>query len=367
MLDFTSSLYLGLQHSSWSLKPWETLSLGKPAALDEPLITHKLASRLAKLIGCERATLATSTLHLFWDLFGITNNNKVSIYLDRGAYPIAQWGVERAAMRGVPVHIFQHHDPNALEIHLQKDALKKRLPIVIANGFCPGCGSPAPIKEYLECIENFGGRLILDDTQAIGVLGQHPCSKSPYGKGGGGILNYLAVDNPNVMVICSLAKSFGVPIAVLAGNSKDIKGFEAKSKIRLHCSPPAIGLLHAAEQALDINESNGHNLRQRLALLVYHFLKKLRKSNLPITKGFFPVKTMSLSSANKADILWIHNNLLNLGIKTVLHTNHKEQQESISFLITAQHCIEDLDYLVEKLLLTTKRLNGKIKDKFYDN
>lgn len=47
--------------------------------------------------GCEMATLSSSTLHLFWDLFGALARGRVAIYMDAGTYPIARWGVERAA------------------------------------------------------------------------------------------------------------------------------------------------------------------------------------------------------------------------------------------------------------------------------
>jgi 8-amino-7-oxononanoate synthase len=93
MLDFTSALYLGPQHSMGSLRPWSQLTTGAPAALIRPPGSDTVADQLARLQGCERGTLATSTLHLFWDLFGILAGCRVAIYLDAGAYPIAWWGL----------------------------------------------------------------------------------------------------------------------------------------------------------------------------------------------------------------------------------------------------------------------------------
>ena len=69
MLDFTSSLYLGFRHASHELRPWAQLTTGAPAALVEPATATHVAQRLAALQGCQRATLATSSLHLFWDVF----------------------------------------------------------------------------------------------------------------------------------------------------------------------------------------------------------------------------------------------------------------------------------------------------------
>jgi hypothetical protein len=253
MLDFTSALYLGLRHASWSLRPWAQLTTGAPAALVAPPGARAVADALAALQGCQRGTLAPSTLHLFWDLFGMLPNHGVAIYISGGTYPIARWGVERAAARGVPVRSFPHHDAAALWRQLQRDASRQLRPVVVADGLCPDCGAPAPVAAYLENVRAFGGLLILDDTQALGVLGSAPKPDAPYGHDGGGSLPWSGVGGPDVLVGSSLAKGFGVPVAVLAGSETMIGRFKATSETRVHCSPPSLAVIHAAEGALEVN------------------------------------------------------------------------------------------------------------------
>jgi len=101
VLDFTSALYLGLRHPSPSLRSWSELTTGKPAALESPPLSTAIAGRFAALVGCESAVPIASTLHLFWDLFGLLASDWVRIYMDEGTYAIARWGVERAPARGV--------------------------------------------------------------------------------------------------------------------------------------------------------------------------------------------------------------------------------------------------------------------------
>jgi 8-amino-7-oxononanoate synthase len=62
MLDFTSALYLGLEHASWSLPGWERLTLGKPAALQEVPGADQVQRELAEVTGCERVLLGASVL-----------------------------------------------------------------------------------------------------------------------------------------------------------------------------------------------------------------------------------------------------------------------------------------------------------------
>src|SRR5215470_5323528 len=129
VLDFTSALYLGLRHASVSLRPWAQLTGGVPYALGTPPLARIVAQQLAGLIGTERATLARSTLHAFWDLFVILADG-APIYVDASAYPIAQWGIERAAGRGVPAHRFARHDPDDLRRRLRATLHARSRPIV---------------------------------------------------------------------------------------------------------------------------------------------------------------------------------------------------------------------------------------------
>src|SRR5262249_8236621 len=146
-----SALYLGFRHPSKSLRPWAALSAGMPAALAAPPGAARIARALAALQGCAAATLAASTLHLFWGLFLIlADDGTVAIHVDGAAYPISGWGVERAAWHGVPVCSFPHHDTASLQRRAAACARRGLRPLVVTDGVCPGCGRVAPLDGYLQ-------------------------------------------------------------------------------------------------------------------------------------------------------------------------------------------------------------------------
>ena len=58
------------------------------------------------------------------------------------------------------------------------DVRAGRQPIVVTDGYCPSCGRPAPVRAYADLVRGTGGYLVLDDTQALGVLGAAP-TKAP--------------------------------------------------------------------------------------------------------------------------------------------------------------------------------------------
>ena len=347
LCDLTGACYLALQHARDELRPWDQLTSGAPAAMTSCSDAEALAESLASVQGRERAVLGPSTLHLYADLFGLLSAKGIAVYVDAGAYPISRWGVERAAGRGVPVRQFAHHDPAALRDQIEADAGYRLRPIVVADGFCTICGEPAPIGAYIEAVHAFGGQLILDDTQALGILGHAPTADAPYGRGGGGSLRWHGLEGSEVLVISSMAKGFGVPLAVLAGSEAMVRWFEAESETRVHCSPPCRAVTHAAEHALAVNESDGDAIRLRLAERVQQFRSGIHAAGFSASGGLFPVQT--LAPLADLDGPRLHDHLEQRGIRTLLLDRHAGRSARVMLLFTARHSPQDIQHVVAGL------------------
>ena len=336
MLDFTSSCYLGIQHDSQSLKPWQNLTTGRPAALFNPRAYRRVARKIAKLQGQEDGVVAASTLHLFWDVFGVLGKANCMTFVDAETYPIAQWGVERFACQGNPVIQFRHHNSEHL-CHLLKTRLQDgQRPIVMSDGWCTDCGRLAPLQEYLGCMRPYHGLLIVDDTQALGILGRHPNPDLPYGVGGGGSLRYLEIDGPDIILISSLAKGFGVPMAVMSGSHQLIAKFKELSETRVHCSSPSWADIHAAEHALSVNQRQGDWLRQQLCQRVQYFKKELLKIGIKTKGSIFPVQKLLLPDTLNVNALYL--TLQRAGLSTLLVKKTSDSQAAeIVFVLRANH------------------------------
>jgi 8-amino-7-oxononanoate synthase len=347
LLDFASSLYLGLRHSSRLVPSWEQLTSGKPAALSLPPGAAEVSRRLAHLQVCESATVAPSTLHLFWDLFGTFGKRPLTIYVDAETYPIALWGVERARARGACVHRFAHHDADDLRRLLRERAQTDCFQIVVTDGFCTDCGRIAPLPEYMTAVRSFDGYLVVDDTQALGIFGERNGSKFPFGVGGGGLFLWHRLSDPNALAISSLAKAFGVPMAALVGNATMVRRFIEMSETNVHCSPPSAAVLNAARRALEINRRAGDVLRQRLFLAVSAFRRRLREAGLSCIGGLFPVQTLDVPDHLARGI---HRRLQQDGVQSVLRRAHSGGGARVSFIITARHRQRDVDQATSMVL-----------------
>jgi len=341
MLDFTSALYLGIEHRGGELAPWRALTTGRPAALEASTDEHRLGAALASLVGCPAALLGASTLHLFWDLFGVLAERQIAVFVDDGTYPIAGWGAERAAGLGVPVRRFARHDPEALRRELGRAEAGRR-PIVVTDGFGPVRGGAAPLGDYLAATREREGWLVIDDTQALGILGERADTGTPYGRGGGGSLRYHGLGGEDIVVVSSLAKAFGAPLAMIAGAARFVDRFERRSETRVHTSPPSASAFTAAHRALAANAAEGDARRSRLARTVCRFRERLAAPRLHAAGGTFPVQELRAREVNGRSL---YEGLLRRGVRAVLARSPRGAP-AVRLLFTTQHSDDDVDAAV---------------------
>ncbi len=346
MADFTSALYLGLRHPSASLPGWPALTLGRPAALAEPRGAWDVAAALAQLQGTAAATLLPSTLHLFWDLLRqLARQSSSVLLLDAGAYPILHWAAEGAGAAGAQVRRFAHHDVAALAPLAAQAAQAGLRPIIVCDGFCPGCNRAAPLQAYARIAAAGGGTLVLDDTQALGVLGRGPSDECPYGHGGGGSLRWHGLAGAPVIVGASLAKGFGAPLAALSGSAALIAQFVHDSPTRLHCSPPSMASIQAAQAALLANAQTGARWRARLLRLVQRLRAIVVRAGLDVVGTLpFPVQSfLSRHAPGPAALAHLLRRLQLGGVRALLTRGCLGLAPRLSFVITARHCNAQID------------------------
>jgi 8-amino-7-oxononanoate synthase len=161
------------------------------------------------------------------------------------------------------------------------------------------------------------------------------------------MLPQYQIDGPDVLAISSLAKGFGAPVAVLSGSRAAVEEFKANSETRVHCSPPSVAVIRAAEHALRVSYKQGDRLRLRLASLVMRFRRGAQAGGLEFTGGLFPVQT--LAPASKAETVRLYERLLHKGVRTVLRGARHGQDPRLSFVITARHTPEAIDRAVSAL------------------
>ncbi len=218
-------------------------------------------------------------------------------------------------------------------------------PVIVCDGFCTGCNRVAPLPAYARIAAASGGTLVLDDTQALGVLGHAPSSACPYGHGGGGSLRWHGLRAAHVLVGASLAKGFGAPLAALSGQASLIERFVNDSQTRLHCSPPSIASLQAAQAALVANLHPGQRWRARLLLLVQRLRATVMHSGLDAV-GMLPFPVQSFVSRHAPGAAAFTRLLQRLhagGVRALLTRGCQGLAPRLSFIVTTRHSPAQID------------------------
>lgn len=352
VLDFTSALYLGLQHPSSSLPPWQALTLGKPAVLESPPGMQAVERELAALTGCDDAVLSSSTLHAFVDLFAMLAERDTTIVLDRNSYPIAQWVARQAAVPGRRVTVLGGEGRSEVKRAVSRAQTART--VIVTDGLSPATGIVSPLGFYANLAAESGGLLVVDDTQAFGVLGESASRSAPYGIGGGGSLRHAGIRSDRVVVVNSLAKAFGVPMAMVGGNHRLIETLRRTALTRVHCSPPSMAVIGAAAHALQLNRHHGDTLRDRLARRVAQLRSGLRELGLAASRSLFPVQPIRLTRGMAATV---HSRLLQRRVRAVL-SGRPLFRAQVSLLVTTRHTPDDIDAAIACLAWATGAETG---------
>lgn len=351
--DFRSALYLGLRHPWGTLRPWPALTTGQPPVLDVPAGSRTVASMLAEMISVESALLTRSTLHALVDVAAVVGRRSAGVLVDAGAYPLSGLAFGAA---GLTTERFGHHDPADLARRLARVG-RSGAPLVVADGICPCCGRVAPLAAYADLTRGAGGVLLVDDSQALGVLGSRPAFGSPYGSGGGGTLRWAAVPPAGTVVVASLAKGFGVPVAVLAGGRGLVERIAGEGPLRRHASGPSAADVAAAEQAIVTNLAVGETLRARLLRLVRRLRGGLARLGLSSPSGIFPVQSVGPFARPVAAGLW--SELRRRGVTTLLTRACRGAGLMLTVLLTAAHRPRDVDVAVQALAAAAAARTGR--------
>jgi 8-amino-7-oxononanoate synthase len=325
-LSFMMAGYLGIDHGAWlraegtsHSRSWG-LALASPRSVAADRLTLHLEAALAKTTGLEAALVGPSTLHLMCDLLATLAGRTGTVLVEAGAYGISKLAAERCRGRGARVLTYR----GAL-----KDALRRsggRRPVVVMDSMSPG-GVPTPVGETLELCARIGGTLILDDSQGFGLLGTSRPGHC-YGSGGGGTLAHLGrARGAPVVVVASLSKSFGVPLAFAAGGQRVIKRLRVRGDTSWSSSPPDLVSVQAALRSLEINRTVGDRLRATLAESV-----DLLGCGAGLEgEAAFPIRGWRLPSPRRA--MQCHAALAAAGVRALLDAH----VGAVRFVVTAAH------------------------------
>jgi 7-keto-8-aminopelargonate synthetase-like enzyme len=342
-LDFTSSAFLGFQPRSVTL---ERVTTGRPAALGASALVRAAERALASLTEFPRVWLSPSTLHLLMDLLLNCKQRSLGLVLERDAYPLLREPA-RALAGSLGLRWFERGSSASLTRVLR--ALPRGRAVVLAETLKTEAPYLAPLADYAQSCQEHGALLVLDDSQGSGLLGK-PCSTSMFGCGGQGALARFAFPKYRVVLLASLAKSFGVPAAFAAGTEQLIESFFSSGLMALHASPASEHDAVLVIGTLRANARHGDLRRARLAERIRTLRALCHERGLPLIRSPLPLQRLSSQPAACAQRTW--RGLRRLGIHSLLLRGTDPQRLAVAFVLRADHRIHELHRLAQALTRT---------------
>lgn len=244
--------------------------------------------------------------------------------------------LEAAHALPVPLHSFEHAQPNALQHLLQKYLRMGERPLIATDGIFPVYGRLAPLPEYAELAQRYHGQLWVDDAHGMGLLGTN----------GRGCAEYWALPADVLAFGGTFSKAFGAYGGIVPGDAALIQQIKTGTILTGSTAPMAAGAA-AASVGMQLLGAESP-LRPLLHRNTLHLKRGLAKLGFVVEENPVPIVAFSLPST--AQMKSIQQQLMQRGIYIQL-TSYKGADATgvLRIVVSAQHSLEQVDCLCSSL------------------
>ncbi|KAI8976903.1 pyridoxal phosphate-dependent transferase [Pilobolus umbonatus] len=281
LMNLATTNYLNLiaseqirEKAIYTLKNYGVGSCGPPGFYGTIDVHMELEKDIAKFLGTEDAIIYAQGFS--------TISSVIPAFAKRGDYLVVDDGVSFAIQKGVQIsrsiiRYYKHNDMEDLErvlndVQHEHVKNKKRLTrrFIVSEGLSANYGDIAPLDKLVELKKKFKYRLILDESQSIGVLGHR----------GAGLTDLYNIDAKEVdMIVGSLSNAICGSGGFCVGNVEIVDHQRLSgSAYCFSASMPAM-LAVSASEAFRIIEQQP-NLLKELAERVSSFRQVLTHKSL---------------------------------------------------------------------------------------
>ena len=206
-----------------------------------------------------------------------------AVFIDETAHFSIRDAVYSALL---PVHTFKHRDPEDLARKLRAGLKPGDVPLVMTDGIFPTFGLIAPVPEFLEVLEPYGGYLCLDDSHAVGHLGPN----------GRGTYDHFGVKNERCFYAGTMSKAFGGHGGFIPASRAFIEHIKATCGAYPGATPSPTPAMAASIKGLEIVAREPQR-RERLKRNVVRIKTGLKKLGFEVNDNPVPIAAWALKSA----------------------------------------------------------------------
>lgn len=295
----------------------------------------KLEEKIADYFGTEDAVYLPSGY--LSNIAGFQALEELSLYdiifIDENSHYSNTGG---ALVTGKKVVKFKHLSLLDLRSKIKKHLKKGEKPLIATDGLFPIWAEIAPVSSYLKIAEEYNGIVWVDDSHAVGILGEK----------GRGIYEYFELNSERLYMGGTLSKAFGAYGGFVAGDSKFIKIVKSGNVMTGSSSPPN-AIVSASIKGLEIVK-NYPEIRRKLWDNAFYLKKGIRSLGLSVADNYLPIVTFMLEDSRKMER--IHQSLMDKGIYIQFVRYIGSGEEGVlRIVVSTSHTKEQIDFLIFSL------------------
>ncbi len=295
----------------------------------------KLEKRIADFFGTEDAVYLPSGY--LTDMAGLQalekNRGCDIVFIDEMAH---YSNADGALTTGKKVVRFRHLDASDLTEKIKKYLKKGKKPLIATDGLFPVWAELAPVDKYLKIADEFDGVVWVDDSHAVGILGET----------GRGVSEYFHLDSNRLFMGATLSKAFGAYGGFVTGNSNFI-GTVKSGNVMTGSSSPSNAMVSAALKGLELVKNNPE-FRRRLWNNAVYLKKGMGRLGIPVTDNYLPIVTFV--TGNSSEMEKIQQKLMEKGIYIQFIKYVGSGADGVlRIVVTSSHTKKQIDFLLSSL------------------
>ncbi|MBN1124424.1 MAG: glycine C-acetyltransferase [Sedimentisphaerales bacterium] len=349
VLNFCANNYLGLANhpeiiaaAKASLDQWG-YGLSSVRFICGTQDIHKqLEKKISTFLGTEDTVLYCSCFDANGGLFETLLTDQDAVISDALNHASIIDGVRLCKAQR---YRFANCDMSDLEAKL-KEARNARFRLIATDGVFSMDGTIAKLTEICDLADQYDALVMIDDSHAVGFMGEH----------GRGTHEYRGVLDRVDIITGTLGKALGgASGGYTSGRREIIEMLRQRSRPYLFSNTLAPSIVTASLKVLDLLSTSG-DLRDRLWENTRYFRKRMTELGFSIVAGVHPIVPIMLGDAVLAQKM--AELLLDEGVYVIgfSYPVVPKGQARIRVQISAAHSQDDLDFTIDKMTKTGKKL-----------
>ncbi len=334
---FTSNNYLGLsthpeviEASIEATRAYGTSVSASRLLCGSTPLHEELEARLAALKSREACLLFSSGYLANLGLMTAFLDSDDVIFSDRLNHASI---VDGSRLSAAKVVLYDHCDPNHLEVLLSETPAKRRL--IVSESVFSMDGDLAPVPELLALAERFGALLVLDEAHATGLLGED----------GAGVLSLFGISDGPIVIVGTLSKALGSMGGFVAADQTLISVLVSRARSFIFNTALPAAAAGAALASIKLLETEPWRREQSLSLA-----RSLRDGILQ--REFPPSNSVTqivpLMIGNVEAALALESRFREAGVlaRAIRPPTVPEGTSRIRFNVMATHTQEDINHVL---------------------